>query len=188
MAELFDKVRFNAGDAKRSYTWYQNQVKSLGRSITPNRLFNEADSLVNTIMPGDMYLFYYSPKHKETLPYYDSFPLVLPFRKVDDGFYGINLHYLPYLLRFNLLRALDDAADKKNERERIYISWSILNSTSKLEAATVCVKHYLTTQIRSKFLKISRDNWITASQLPVEQFNKATNKQVWADSIRRLSK
>lgn len=187
MADIFDKIRINAGDATRSYQWYQRQVKELGgRNITPNRMLSDTQNIVNRIMPGEMYLFYYSPKHKETLPYYDSFPLVLPFRKVPDGFFGINLHYLPYLLRFRVLHALETTSKNTNESERITLSWRLLNSVASLEAATVCVKHYLNSQIRSRFLKIEQADWKTASQLPLEQFNKASAREVWAESIRKL--
>jgi hypothetical protein len=35
-------------------------------------------------------MFFYEAKYQDVLPYWDKFPLVLPFRKVMGGFYGIN--------------------------------------------------------------------------------------------------
>jgi len=187
MAKIFDDIKTSAGDIARSYTWYQSKIRSMGgSSVTSNNLMKDRENLTSTLMPGNMYLFYYDPKHKETLPYYDSFPLVLPFRRVPDGFFGINLHYLPYLLRFRILQALDEIADKRNETDRISLSWRLLNSTANLRPATACVKHYLTKHLRSRFLYIDRNDWITASQLPVEDFNKASKKQVWADTIGKF--
>jgi hypothetical protein len=55
---------------------------------------------------GKMYSFVYDPKTKEQLPYYDIYPLVFPIEYYNDGFLGINLHYLPPVLRARLMDAL----------------------------------------------------------------------------------
>ena len=170
----------NAGDARKSYQWYRDQVRNLGSNLSGIQLIRN-EKLSSRIVPGNMYLFMYDPKYKETLPYYDAVPLVLPFRTVPDGFLGINLHYLPYLARFRLLGELSKlTTDKKiTEKTRIEISWQILNSSSKYLAATACVKHYLNDHLRSRFLKINYNDWITASMLPVESFRKVKKEKVW---------
>ena len=172
----------NAGDVRKSYNWYREQVTSLGRNMSGTQLLRN-EKLTSRIRPGEMYLFMYDPKYKETLPYYDAVPLVLPFRTVPGGFLGINLHYLPYLARFRLLGELSKlTTDKKiTEKTRIEISWQILNSSSKYLAATACVKHYLNDHLRSRFLKINYNDWITASMLPVESFRKVKKEKVWQD-------
>jgi hypothetical protein len=111
----------------------------------------------------------------------------LPFRTVPDGFLGINLHYLPYLARFRLLGELSKlTTDKKiTEKTRIEISWQILNSSSKYLAATACVKHYLNDHLRSRFLKINYNDWITASMLPVESFRKVKKEKVWQETKKK---
>ena len=43
---------------------------------------------------GRLNLFFYDPKFKKTLPYYDTFPLVLPLEPIKGGFIGMNFHYL----------------------------------------------------------------------------------------------
>ena len=85
---IFDTIRVNSKDQSRSYRWYQEQVKKLGR-VTQNRLMNEVKE-TSRLSVGKMYLFAYNPKHKDILPYYDTFPLVLPFRKMSEGFLGVN--------------------------------------------------------------------------------------------------
>jgi hypothetical protein len=40
---------------------------------------------------GSMQMFFYDPKTKETLPYYDTFPLVVVVGPAEGGFYGLNL-------------------------------------------------------------------------------------------------
>ncbi len=69
-------------------------------------LSGNADQLVTKVMPGRLYMYAYDPKMKKELPYYDRFPLVFPFSKTQDGFIGLNMHYLPYPLRVGLLDKL----------------------------------------------------------------------------------
>ena len=189
---VFQTVSMKAGDAQKSYYWYREQVKNLGSNLSGTQLLRN-EKLTSRIRPGEMYLFMYDPKLKKTLPYYDAVPLVLPFQIVKDGFLGINLHYLPYLARFNLLGDLNKLTlDKRiNENTRIQISWQILNSSSKYLAATACVKHYLSSHLRSRFLKINYTDWITASMLPVERFksdsgNDPSKAKVWRDTSKKI--
>lgn len=186
--DIFKTINMKAGDSQKSYQWYRTQISKLGNAVQGARLLQN-QTLTTNIMPGSMYLFSYDPKHKETLPYYDILPLVLPFRKVPDGFYGINLHYLPYLARFKLLGELSKLATDKNmnEKTKIQISWEILNGSSKFLSATACVKHYLNNHIRSSFLKIPFTDWITASMLPVENFKKSTKEKVWRETVKKYS-
>lgn len=178
----FEDIRINAQGQDKSYQWYRQQVANLGRISSTNQLLKET-KIAKTIIPGEMYLFFYDPKHKDTLPYYDRLPLVLPFRKVQDGFYGINLHYLPYMLRFNILGALSQyATDNNNDSNtKVKLSWNLLNSSSRLTPVKFAVKHYLNAHVRSSFYKIDYPDWVTASQLPVERFVGAQKTQVWAD-------
>lgn len=188
MAEnsIFNVINMKAGDQQRSYTWYRNQVRNLATGVSGVQLLKN-EQLSSRVLPGEMYLFMYDPKHKETLPYYDVVPLVLPFRRMPDGFLGINLHYLPYLARFNLLRDLNTLArdSRLTNDKRLMLSWQLLNSSSKYLSATACVKHYLNAHLRSRFLKINYDDWITAAMLPVENFQKAKKEKVWADTKQK---
>ena len=186
MAEdIFKAVSMKAGDTQKSYQWYRDQVRNLGSNISGTQMLGQKQ-LTNTIVPGEMYLFMYDPKHKDTLPYYDIMPLVLPFSKVPDGFLGINLHYLPYLARFNLLGELSKLNTRPiDEKTKIDLSWRLLNSSAKYAPATACVKHYLSNHIRTRFLKINFSDWITASMLPVENFKKAKKDKVWKDTKQK---
>lgn len=186
--DIFQIVNMNAGDARKSFQWYKNQINSLGSSIAARDLLGK-EKLTNRLIPGNMYLFVYDPKHKETLPYYDIYPLVLPFRRLPDGFLGINLHYLPYLARFKLLGELNKLAKDKNitENTKIQLSWQLLSSSSRYFAATACVKHYLVSHLKSNFLKINFSDWVTAAMLPIEGFKKSPKEKVWRETTRKLS-
>ena len=181
----FLNVRSKVGDSDKSLAWYQTQVKALAAAATkPSKLMQNAPDLTTRIMPGNLYMFFYDPKLKDKLPYYDMFPLVLPFRKVPGGFYGINLHYLPYPLRFKLLGALQEYAldNTMSEDNRVRVTWATLLTMSRVAPVKACVKHYLDGQVQSRFLNIKYPDWVTASLLPVERFVGASKQKVWQDS------
>lgn len=183
----FDVIRSKVGDKERSVQWYQSQVSKLG-TINTNQLLRQG-KLTTQIFPGFMYLFAYDPKMKDTLPYYDRFPLVLPFRKVPGGFYGINMHYIPYLLRVRMLRFLHQYASDQNmdEKTRLRLNWRLLESSSRLKPMQVSVKHYLLEHVRTRFLKIPYNDWVIASQLPVDRFVGAKRDQVWRDTRKKIT-
>jgi hypothetical protein len=180
----FETIRLNAGGQEKSYQWYRQQVLNLGKMASSTGQVLRDTPMVTTIMPGEMYLFMYDPKFKNKLPYYDRLPLVLPFRKVPGGFYGINLHYLPYLMRFRILDILTQYAITTNEDTRVKLSWKLLDATSRLRPAKFAVKHYLNDHVKSRFYKINYKDWVTASQLPVEKFVGAQKTAVWQDANR----
>jgi hypothetical protein len=190
LVDIFEKNRYNLDDVSRkSRAWFEQQVLLMTRKrITPNKVIqSNPQQLRAQVFPGFLYMFAYDPKLKETLPYYDMFPLVFPFRKVPGGFYGLNLHYLPYPLRVQLLDRLMTFAnnDKMDETTKIKYSWQMIDGVSRYRLAQPCVKHYLNDHVRSPFRRVEANDWATAMMLPVERFQGATKEQVWTDSRRK---
>lgn len=185
----FKNLRVQAGDQQRSVTWYQNQARKLrGLDNKMDRMLNSGPELTTQLLPGRLYLFHYDPKHKDTLPFYDTLPLVLPFRTVPGGFLGLNLHYLPYMIRFKLMEALLDlVTDVEDPNSRARASWKLLNSSARFRGVEVSVKHYLTAQVQSRFLQIPPEQWLSAAMMPIERFEGQSKDVVWRDSRRRLS-
>jgi hypothetical protein len=148
----------------------------------------QSDRLVTAISVGRMYLFMYDPKMKEDLPYYDRFPLIFPFRRVQGGFYGINLHYLPHILRARLMDNLYSLANNKanDDTTKLRLSYQLLNASAKYRFFQPCVKHYLNNHVKSRFLWVPSQQWETALFLPLERFVGATKQQVWRDSRRMV--
>lgn len=187
--DIFQKNQYQLGNAtKQSQTWFQQQARLLsGQNITASRLIgSDASRNVSRIVPGELYLFAYDAKHADTLPYFDMFPMVFPFRKMPDGFMGINLHYLPYKLRIDLLDKLMDFKTNKlmNENTRIKMSWATVQSASRYSNAIPCVHRYLNSQIKSPLKRIDAADWTTALMLPVERFVGASKQKVWTDSLK----
>lgn len=179
---IWNDSQYDISAAKKSQSWFSAQVKNLS-TATPGKVLNQLN-FVSTLTPGDMYLFFYDPKYKKELPYYDRFPLVLPFRKVKGGFYGLNFHYLPPLLRVKLLDRLLMFSNTKGitEDTRLRFKYQMIAGSAKFGWAQPCVKMYLNTHVRSRFAKIEPEHWVTAMMLPVERFAKANKETVWRDS------
>jgi hypothetical protein len=137
---------------------------------------------------GGLYFFFYDPKWKTDLPYYDVFPLVMPLERHPDGFLGLNLHYLPPRWRAIFLTKLMDRAiyDDANELKRIRISYEILTATRRYKEFRPCIKKYLHSHVKSKILAVQPEEWDTAVMLPVAQFRKETTKQIWDDSLDQI--
>jgi hypothetical protein len=166
--------------------WLRSKVKSL--NPTPQSLMRDRERLRDNSFIGRMYFYFYDPKHKNTLPYYDRFPLVIPIERYPDGFLGLNLHYIHPKQRIILLDKLSDTATNKrfDDKTKLRISYEYLAAASKAFEATPCIKRYLFSHINSRFLEISAEEWDIAVMLPVESFVGATTSKVYADSRKKI--
>ena len=172
-------------DGARS--WYRDKARTT--RVTPDRLIkSDKERLTSKVMVGRMYHFFYDPKHKKTLPYYDRFPLIFPFKKVRGGFLGINLHYLPLRLRAKLMDELYGLTrdNRYDENTRLRISYNVLNGAAKYKYFKPCVKHYLTPHVKSRFLEVYAAEWDIALFLPTEKFVGSSKKAVHADSRKMI--
>lgn len=193
MLDVFERNKYDLlTSVRRSRSWFDQQVNILTRQqLTPQRVLNgNTNQLVTRIIPGHLYMFLYDPKTKADLPYYDRFPLVFPFSRTEDGFIGLNMHYLPYPLRINLLdNLLVYSSNKKfDETTRIKYSWALIDGISRFAPAKPCVKQYLGSHVRSQFRQIDSSDWATAMLLPVERFVGASKQEIWADSRKIIKR
>lgn len=133
---------------------------------------------------GRMYMFVYDAKTKDKLPFWDRFPLVFPFAPAEGGFYGINLHYLPYLLRARLFDALMKFAnnERMDESTKLRMSYKLLSAAATNKWVAPCVKRYLYSHVRSKFISIPSTEWRIALFLPTEKFVGENKINVWKKS------
>lgn len=187
--QIFRKNHYDIRNvATKSRTWFEQQARMLaGKTITPQRLIKSNPELnVNKIVPGELYLFNYDAKHKDTLPFWDTFPLVFPFRKMPDGFIGLNMHYLPYPIRISLLDKLMEfkTSSALTETTRIKMSWGLLSGLSNNYHVQSCVHRYLMPHIKSPLKRIESNDWATAMMLPVERFVGSTKQKVWQGSLK----
>ena len=172
-----------------SFRWYQDMIRKLGlNNIQPQKVMQSGiGEFVSQVNIGNMYLFRYDPKTAETLPYYDTAPLVMVFRVVPGGFYGLNFHYLPPMLRMQLLGQLMKIHEGKlTKTTRLRLSWRFLNDASSFPAVQPCVKQYLNDHLVSSVMKIYPTDWRKTIMLPIDDFQKASRNKVFTDSRRRI--
>ena len=190
MSNLFQKLElaaFRKGITPRtaeSRAWFQKQAGYLGR-INNNALLKEpALKTESDQIPGGMFMYFYDPKTKDTLPYYDKFPLTIIVGPAAGGFTGLNLHYLPMVLRAKLLDALMDiTSDKKyDDNTKFNLSYNTLKKASKMRYFKPCFKRYLTANVKSRFARVPASEWEIATFLPTASFEKESKTTVWADS------
>ena len=128
-------------------------------------------------------MYFYDPKHKKTLPYYDRFPLIIAVKPAPNGFFGLNMHYLPPILRAKLMDGLlDYKSGDPGLSAKMRITLGRLNSVTKLRYYKPCYKQYLNSIVASRVVQVPSGDWDFTLFLPSEQFKKASVQKVWADS------
>jgi len=194
MASLFDTLQAGAQRAgiqartKESKNWFRKNVKALGEVSRRKLLEDDALDPSAKEIAGSMYMYFYDPKHKATLPYYDRFPMVIMVEPAPGGFYGLNLHYLAPGVRARFLDALMDTAPKKiNDKSRLKLRYDLLQSTKKFKEFEPCFKRYLNSQIKGQPVRVPMSEWEIAIFLPVEQFAKVKKESVWRYSRKQYN-
>ena len=175
--------------SKESVRWFQQQIRTIRNPTAISAgIARENGRKQARIVMGNLYYFLYDPKHAKTLPYYDVFPLVLVLKKMNDGFLGLNFHYLPPLYIAAFLDQLLPFAKLNDEEgiERLRVTYNLLQSSRRYKAFAPCLKHYLYDQMGTKPLKVAPDEWETALFLPVERFKKARKETVFKESIEEI--
>ena len=196
MASLLDRVSdaVRTGtvgtEVKRSAKWFQDKIKGLQGSLRNQwsstnapKFYREAENKVNPKVLrlranlGDLFAYYYRPKHMMTLPYYDQFPLVMLIGYEKDTFLGLNFHYLNPKIRAILLDRVTAKVGKG------IINWKKISKIPQVEPT---VKRYRYDHIVRKVIPIEENEQELAIFLPLERFKKASKAKVWADSRKRI--
>ena len=176
--------------SKESLKWLMAKIADVRGVRVAKGISNEKVRQVNKFILGGLYCFYYNPKGKMDLPYYDQFPMVLALEKYNDGFLGLNFHYLPIKYRVVFLDKLMNFAMMGDAGEimRMRVTYDILTASKRLKLFKPCIKRYLSSHIQSKLLTIQPNEWDIAALLPLQQFKGATAPEVWQDSVDELRK
>ena len=177
--EFIQKVLDETRGQERSVSWFRKKIREFG-APTSTELDREGKRSATPFF-GRLNMFFYSPKHKEKLPYYDRFPLVLPLERYRGGFMGINMHYLPIPLRTSLLDKLYEFSsnNKFDSTTRLTATY---NRVRNIDLVRPTLHRYLYNFVESPFRRIDADEFIVATLLPVQRFKKASDRKVWRDS------
>ena len=175
--------------SREAMDWLMKKLADIRNPSTiPGGMSREKFRQTNQFMLGGLYCFYYDPKTKADLPYYDVFPLTLVLERYNDGFLGLNFHYLPLRYRLAFMSKLLDFAtyDSKNDIQRLRVTYDILSASKRLKEFKPCIKRYLTNQIQSRMLAIQPNEWDVAAFLPIQQFKGARANKVWQESVEEI--
>ena len=187
--KLKDAIKTNqvAAKARAAGNWFRsivNRTKGKFSSETPQKILSRTEQFESKSVLGKMYFYSYNPKWKDKLPWYDTFPLVFPIERYNDGFLGLNFHYLNPKDRAVLMDQLKTFANNKkyDETTKLQLTYDMLKGFTKIKRAKPTIHRYLNSKVNSKFVLVNADEWEVALFLPVERFKKASKKQVWAHS------
>ena len=184
MVKIFEPLLDLQDNQLKSANWYKKAASLIADKVSSNKLMRSG-KLLGRPSAGRMCMFFYDPKTRQKLPFYDIFPLVLPVDTFRGGFVGLNFHYLPYGLRYKLLEQLQQFATNKkfDETTRLQVTY---NSVKNIGLIKPAIKKYLWRQVQSNFLRVDVDEMAIAIYLPVAQFKKASLTRVFADSRRKI--
>ncbi len=185
--DFISKIKAKSGEA---IDWFKSIVRKTQKAAFPassgrREIMTDRNIGVEGGKPtiGQLYLFQYQAKWADKLPYWDMWPLIFPFDYAKNGFYGINLHYLPPNARAALMIRLIKAqgsGGNMNESFKLKLNYDII---TKFKPAIPCIKRYLFGQVQGKGLYgISGEDWSYAAALPLQKFQKESAKYVWQQS------
>ena len=200
MAEVQESLLSKVSDAVRSGTvgkevqrsarWFQDKIKGLKgdlrnrfSSTNAAKFYREADNKVEKailkkrIELGDLFCYYYNPKYRATLPYYDMFPMIMLLSAEKETFLGINFHYLRPKWRAILLDRVSAKLGSGLPR------WSKLRQIRQIAPT---IKRYRFDHIMRKVVPIEENEQEIAIFLPTERFRKAGKSKVWSESERKF--
>ena len=184
-------------DSTTAVRWFQNNLDFMFQKVPQKVVEQEILDKppirgkripVNKRNIGKMYMFYYLPKYRHRLPYYDRFPLVIPFHLEQNTFLGLNIHYLPPRYRTIFMERLYSYLNQRtiDENTRFRLTYKLLKETRKLRYAKPCIRKYDYKWMRSRIINIPAEDWNIAIHMPTERFRKEKRTSVWADTRSKL--
>jgi len=191
--------------SRESLEWFRKNTRRL--RITSERFYKQSDlPRVNKYIDGRFYTYFYNPEYAAKLPYYDRFPCVLIIERYQNGFLGLNFHYIPPRMRVKLLFELFEFAiyEEKDEKEiddqelkglgvdsfdanRIRMNYRLLTAITKLRFFKPCLKRYRYDKIFGRALEVIPKYWDIMAMLPTAQWEKTTSSTVYRDARKMVN-
>ena len=191
LSKVSDAVRSGTvgKEVKRSAQWFQDKIKGLKgevrnrfSSTNAAKFYRESEKINDAVFKrrvslGDLFCYYYNPKYRKTLPYYDMFPMIMLLSAEKETFLGINFHYLRPKWRAILLDRVTAKIGGGIPR------WSKLRNIKQIAPT---IKRYRFDHIMRKVVPIEENEQEIAIFLPTERFKKSGKAKVWSDSERKF--
>jgi len=143
-----------------SLDWFRD-IHTSKSSVSFEEAMRNLETRGARLTPGTMLTYRYLPKHKDKLPVWDMYPLIIFLERTRNGWYGLNLHYLPPAVRKDLIEGLNT---------RKFTLPRIAQALAKNPVTAPCLKRYITKNLASKAALIPRTEWSKAIDLPYQKF------------------
>ena len=191
LSKVSDAVRSGTvgKEVKRSAQWFQDKIKGLKgevknrfSSTNAAKFYRESEKINDAVFKrrvslGDLFCYYYNPKYRKTLPYYDMFPMIMLLSAEKETFLGINFHYLRPKWRAILLDRVTAKIGGGLPK------WRKIRNIKQIAPT---IKRYRFDHIMRKVIPIEEDEQEIAIFLPTERFKKAGKTKVWSESERKF--
>lgn len=174
-----DRVK-NDGAASntKSQKWFDKTIKDAVRGHK-----------VSKPVAGKVYAFGYDAKYKDTLPYWDRFPLIVCLgfvRSPKSGtvlIQGLNMHYVPPKARQEFLESILKYSNTKviSNNTTLKVDWS---KVKNLPGADKMIKNYLPSHVAGTITEIKPSDWSNVVLMPLQQFiskgKRYSAQKVWS--------
>ncbi|ADG60057.1 DNA end protector [Acinetobacter phage Acj9] len=140
-------------------------------------------------VPGKLYAFIYDAKHKDKLPFWDKYPLIIflgASRSKTAGtalLHGLNLHYIPPKARQQFLEELlknYSSTGTITNSTKLKIDWSKVKG---FNGADKMIKSYLPGHVKGRFVEIKPSDWSNVVLMPLQSFQSQGSRysanKVW---------
>lgn len=165
------KKKYTSGEMQR---WlFEKAQEAKAPNIARKIVLSNDQRGRSTTMLGRLYFFKYDPIGKYTLPKYDKFPMCIPIERRNNGFLGLNMHYIGTGARRSLLDMLLATRNvvELTDQTVIKANYQLIKSVDKINSlAAPCVHRYVFNQVRSRFIEVYPSEYDIAIQLPVEDW------------------
>ena len=163
----------------------------------PTQVLNSAGR-TKRLLPGRFYMFRYNPKMKSSpqLPYYDMFPVVLVINVYPEKkyFQGLNFHYLPPILRAELMDELykyiiapnvtakDIGGSIRARLNTDRVNHEFMSKRFNRRSFKPTFKRYAMSNVIGQYLYVPPIGWDAIMMMPLARFRKSSINRVWRDS------
>jgi len=186
-----ENIKKNTSASRKWFLSNAEKLKISRQTLIADPLITIGKQIPNSLIEviGHMFFFRYDPKGKVKLPYWDEFPIVIPFDLQRNHFLGMNLHYLPPAMRAILLNRLMLLISDTNfdATTRLRVTYQTLKDSAKFRHFKPTVKKYLKTHIQSNIVKIPSEQRELATFLPLQIWHTSTQDKVWRDSQNKIN-
>ena len=183
--DSFRELREESGVPKNNFEWFRrtfnSNIRSGDMAQLRDQIISDPIRSRQRLFDGMLYFFFYNePEYKTTLPFYDTFPLVLMLGRKKDTFFGVNFHYIPPRRRLSMFLQLQ----KWRTRNRIILPYGTMKKDKRWKIFKSCFRRYKIGKIQGNLINIPAEDWPVAINLPVERFKKSGKRAIWDNTLR----